>query len=931
MKPFSVLVFLSLTVSVFGQHLPRVDTECRSEMDERLAFGLCDDGRFDFFASGTYKEGIPTPEEFFGYPIGSWHTTYGRMERYIHALQESAPNRVFIELYGKSIEQQNMMMLVISSESNIKNLEQIRLQIQRLANPEKTNANAAKRLAATTPAIVWLNPANDGNETAAFEACLQIAYQLAAGEDARTQNLRTNSVTLINFAHNPESHERHVAWYNAFVKGDPDPSAMEHRAPWGMSTNNNHYQMDLNRDALGLTQTETRAVSGALLRWRPQIFVDLHGQTVQYFFPPTAIPMNPIFPEQMDAWTEIIGRANAEAFDQHGWSYFVRDIFDFHYPGYWDTYPSLHGATGMTYETDGGGWKGVRLKRDDDTILSFSDGIAHHFVTSLATIEVAANHRSERLMDYYRFFKSALDLSKKDPVKQVFLLPGKDTRKANALATLLLRHDIEVSQITKKYTIRGFDMATGKSGPFEVPIGSYVVNYSGKNYRVIKTFLDRDIPVQDAFVSQELKKMLANTLKSPQEKQRHAFYDVTAWNLPLAMGVKAYWTKSKAVVSAEKLSIKPDFFTAPGGWKNETMSQNGGTNGTARSAYIWEPYSEGSGRLVSKLIGEGFKIAVTTRPMMAGEKSFPAGSFIARVGRNSDNLHSRIDALGKDAGVSIYAAQTAFPDAGPSGTGSPAARTIQAPKVAVLAGGDVDDRSYGSIWFHLEQRIAYPFTTLDVSNVGETDISDYDIIILPSGEYSGVSEDEVSKIGDWIKEGGNVIAIGKAAHYLRNSDIFDEDEETDDADPDSAGAIRESIAKSLDVEINDTFESPSAETNKPLPVPGSFLMADFDQSHWLTFGIEPKSMPVFTRNLPLELSEDGISPVRFSKEDDFVVSGFSWPENTDRHYPGKALATVDKIGDGKIILISENPVYRATYTATSQLLFNAIFFSATLR
>ena len=931
MKPFSVLVFLSLTVSVLAQHLPRVDTECRSEMDERLAFGLCEDGRFDYFASGTYKEGIPTPEEFFGYPIGSWHTTYGRMERYIHALEESAPNRVFIEHYGKSIEQQNMMMLVISSESNIKNLEQIRLQVQRLANPEKTNANAAKRIAATTPSIVWLNPANDGNETAAFEACLQIAYQLAAGEDARTQNLRTNTITLINFAHNPESHERHVAWYNAFVKGDPDPAAMEHRAPWGMSTNNNHYQMDLNRDALGLTQTESRAVSGTLLRWRPQIFVDLHGQTVQYFFPPTAIPMNPIFPEQMDTWTDRIGRANADAFDQHGWSYFVRDIFDFHYPGYWDTYPSLHGATGMTYETDGGGWKGVRLKRDDDTILSFSDGIAHHFVTSLATIEVAANHRSERLMDYYRFFKSALDESKKDPVKQVFLLPGKDARKSDALATLLLRHDIEVSRITKKYSLRGFDMATGKSQRFDVEKGSYVVNYTGKNYRLIKTFLDRDIPVQDVFVSQELKKMLTNTLKSPQEKMRHAFYDVTAWNLPLAMGVKAFWTKSKAVVSAETLSIKPDIITAPRGWKNESMLQNGGTNGTARSAYIWNPYSEGSGRLVSKLIGEGFKIAVTARPMMSGKTSFPSGSFIARVGRNPENLHTRIDALGKNAGVLVYSAKTAFPDAGPSGSGSPSARTIQVPKVAVFGGDGVDDRSYGSIWFHLEQRIEFPFTSLNVSNVGEIDISDYDVIIFPSGRYSGVSEDEVSKIGDWVRDGGNLIAIGKAAHYLRNSDIVKDDEETESVDPDTADAIRKSIAESIDTEIEATFESPSADADQALPVPGSFLMADFDRSHWLTYGIKSQKMPVLTRNLPLELSEEGASPVRFSKQDDLVVSGFSWPENTNRHYPGKALATVDKIGKGKIVLISENPVYRATYTATSQLLFNAIFLSSTLR
>ncbi len=108
-------------------------------------------------------------------------------------------------------------------------------------------------------------------------------------------------------------------------------------------------------------------------------------------------------------------------------------------------------------------------------------------------------------------------------------------------------------------------------------------------------------------------------------------------------------------------------------------------------------------------------------------------------------------------------------------------------------------------------------------------------------------------------------------------------------------------------------------------------MADFDHSHWLTFGIEKTEMPVLVRHLPLELSENGASPVRYSNDKDVVVSGFQWPNNTDRHYPGKAYATIDKIGKGNVILFAENPVYRLTYTATSQLLFNAIFLSPTLR
>ena len=73
------------------------------------------------------------------------------------------------------------------------------------------------------------------------------------------------------------------------------------------------------------------------------------------FFPPAAMPVMPLYPDQMTEWLEVFGRGNAAAFDAFGWSYYTRDRFDLHYPGYWDTYPALHGATGMTYETDGGG------------------------------------------------------------------------------------------------------------------------------------------------------------------------------------------------------------------------------------------------------------------------------------------------------------------------------------------------------------------------------------------------------------------------------------------------------------------------------------------------------------------------------------------------------------------------------------------------
>ena len=113
----------------------------------------------------------------------------------------------------------------------------------------------------------------------------------------------------------------------------------------------------------------------ALFEWNPQLVVDHHGQPSQFFFPPVALPINPNLPQPVtNKWMDIFGRANAAAFDRNKWDYYNRDIFDLYYPGYWDSMQSLNGAIGMTYETDGGGFKGLRWTRDDGSIVGTIGG-----------------------------------------------------------------------------------------------------------------------------------------------------------------------------------------------------------------------------------------------------------------------------------------------------------------------------------------------------------------------------------------------------------------------------------------------------------------------------------------------------------------------------------------------------------------------------
>jgi len=205
----------------------------------------------------------------------------------------------------------------------------------------------------------------------------------------------------------------------------------------------NHNFFDLNRDLVSLSQPESQAATKAFLQWHPQILADHHGQTKEYFFPPPALPINPNLPEKTTIkWLDIFGKGNAEAFDKYAWPYFVRERFDLFYPGYWDSWSSLHGATGMTYETDGGGPLGYQWYRDDGTVLTLRGAIAKHFTADLATVHVAAVNREVRLRDYRDFFETTLS----DLRRKYFLVPGKDPQAAADLVSVLLRQGIEVSR-----------------------------------------------------------------------------------------------------------------------------------------------------------------------------------------------------------------------------------------------------------------------------------------------------------------------------------------------------------------------------------------------------------------------------------------------------------------------------------------------------
>src|SRR5262249_44740459 len=143
--------------------------------------------------------------------------------------------------------------------------------------------------------------------------------------------------------------------------------------------------------------------------WRPQVFVDHHemGRDETYYFAPPARPVNVNVAEYARKWFKLLGEGNARMFDSLGFDYFTHEVFDLFYPGYGDSWPTLNGAAGMTYEE--AGTQGFAIERKDGSTLTLRDAIRRHVAAGLATLETAAEHRREILHDYYQSRRAGIE------------------------------------------------------------------------------------------------------------------------------------------------------------------------------------------------------------------------------------------------------------------------------------------------------------------------------------------------------------------------------------------------------------------------------------------------------------------------------------------------------------------------------------------
>ena len=843
-----------------------------------------------------YNPGIPTIKQVTGHDFGEEIATPDQIGRYLKALAAAAPQRTHLVEYAKSWEGRPLYLMAIGAPERIAQLSGLKEKLRRLADPRKLSSTEADQLVRELPVVTLLVNGVHGNEISSGEAAMALAYHLLASlEDPVAEVILRESLVLIDPMQNPDGRERFVlqTLLGRASVPDDEPLAAEHDEPWP-GGRSNHYLFDMNRDWFAQSQPETRGRTKLYLEWYPHVVVDLHemGGDSTYYFAPPADPLNPHITKAQASLLELFGRETAKRFDERGFAYFNREVFDSFYPGYGESWPIFQGAIGMTYEQASA--RGLVWRQADDSRLTFLDGIVHHFTASLSTVETAARNRERILRDFLEYRRSAVQEGEKGPIREYLIPPGSDSARTSRLVRLLADQGVEVRRAEEPVRVSGRTL----------PAGTYILPAAQPAGRLLRNLMDPHTPQPDFFVKEQDRRR--------KKRLGDQIYDITAWSLPQAFDVEM-------LTNDRPTDVRWTPFQASGDAKPSALSP-------AKVAYLM-PWGSGAAAAAIEALQAGIRIRIAYEPFTLAGRKYPLGTAIMRISDNAPDLATKLGVVAARHEAEIIPTDTGFVDAGIS-LGSNEVQALKPPRVLLAWDAPVQSASAGWARYVLERRFNQKVTAVRTDSMGGLDLRRFDVIVLPSGNYGNLSGDMLRRLKDWISAGGTLITLAEASRWaareknellLARTELRDgrPDTEPSDKEPKKADAAP---AQPIDLE-----KAIQPDRELPESTPGALVRVLLDTEHWLSAGTDGEiqviveGRRVFT---PIKLDQ-GRNVGVYAKMDRLLVGGLIW-EEAQKLLAQKAFLIYQPVGEGRIIAFAEDPNYRAFAEATELLLINAV-------
>ncbi len=838
-----------------------------------------------------------SPEAFLGHPVGADRKLagYTQIVRYFEALDRES-DRIELDTLGTSTLGRPLVMAVISSPENLRDAARYRDIARRLADPRALSVSEADRLIAEGKVIVLVTCNIHSSEIGSSQMAMEWAHQLATRNDQETRSWLDGTFLLLMPSINPDGTDMIVDYYNEYVG-----TAWEGgRLPWLY----HHYAgHDNNRDWFMLNLAETRLVNRVLHHeWYPQVFLDEHqmgATTPRIFVPPYANPLTPLVHPMQWRLNDLVGTRMALRLEQSGKSGVIDSYaYDAYWPGGTKNTACLKNVIGLLTEVSScriatpvfvdpaelsGGRKGLP---DYGPQINFPnpwpggwwrlrDIVDYELIASNSLLETCAEHREEFLRATHQMARDAITRGAEEP-PFAYVIPRDqhDPAAAAAMADLLREHGLEA-----KVAREPFSTADGRR--FEA--GS-VVFLAAQPYR---PFL----------VEMMERQRYPEVRQGPDTKEIFRPYDVTAWSLPLLMGVECVRVdrRFEAAYETAYALAEPDI----------DLSR-------APAGVLVPPGSNASHALVNQLLAKNIPVERLTAPVTAtirhGAWQFPAGSFLipsrsaAEVGRLAREL--RVDAFGVIEPFHGTRAKLGAVRLG-----------LYKPWAASMDEG----------WTRLVlDRHHFKYTSLDNAALRKGGLrSRYDAILLPDMDKNvivdgrtkpeegptyfeplpppyagGIGKEGVAALKEFVEQGGTLICLGESSDLpLEEFNL----------------PARNAVARARSTEYS---------------LPGTLVRLELDSSHPLAWGMAKQcdayynSGPVFTTNVPGANVARAVV-ARFPEHADQVVSS-GWAKGTEM-MAGRAALVEAGLGKGRVVLFGFGPQNRAWTPGTFKLLFNAIW------
>jgi hypothetical protein len=839
----------------------------------------------------NYSQSLKSPEEFLGYKVGADYKVadYETIQKYFKHLSDNSKMMVYEEI-GKTVQQRDMFMAIVSSEENIKNLEKYREIVKGLSDPRKISEDEAKQLSKDGKVVVLVTCNIHSTEVGSAQMSMELVHNLVTSKAPQNiVKVLEDVIFIIMPSINPDGLTMVVDWYNKYLNTEFEGSSL----PYLYHVYSGH---DNNRDWFMFNLPETKSVVNiAYNKWFPQIWLDEHqmgSSGARLFVVPYKDPINPNVHPLIWRWQKVIGGLTALDLEKKGFTGIIDQAY---FEGWWQGPASdcglWHNQIALLSEMascniaspvyiDPSEVKATEEITTYDIRTNYSnpwrDGwwrlrniVDYELALTYSLIETSSRFKEDLLYNYYLMGKDAIEKGKTgNPYALIIPRNQNDPVTASRMIEILQEGAVEVNWMENDFRIDNITY----------PAQSYVIFLAQPNGRYAK----------DLFEEQFYPDLRKSKKENPIEP-----YDVAGWTLPYLMGVKHFVIEKPVEINATPLS--------DANYPKATVESS------SSKYFIATAGLNVNSTLINRLQREDVKVFWNMEKISANNKNYNPGSVIVLNNKKSqkllvdlsNELHLKVDVLSevdetklkelKKVKVGLYQPFTANMDEG---------------------------------WTRLLlENYNFDFEVIQNKDFKDKKIKDkFDVVIIP--EMNG----DLIKTGYW---GGDLARYNrpKPLEYdsgigrigVENLKVF---VEKDGGYLITLGEACNFAIEDLGLRVTNVLKNVK---NEEFFCPGSLIKINVDNTNPIGYGMEEEVIGYQNNNIAFVTSipfgQFDRSVVARYPTKDLLKSGFLLGE--DYLYNRAAIVDV-KQKKGHVILLGFKVQNRHQTFGTFKLLFNAI-------